>query len=116
MVDDEPMRPYFKDMSTLCSGKSTSSRGAGTVSQVRVFVFPLRQARQQLDTNLSYLRFTPGLSFEPGFDLAPPETFMIPNQRMLCLLGGAQQVVQDKGRMVRVASTFIHRCSFTFVQ
>ena len=119
MVDDEPMRPYSKDMSTLYSGQCTSSRDAGAIPQFRIFVFPLRQARQQLDTNLehfTYIHFTAGFSFKLGFDLAPPDIFMVPKQRMLCSLGGAHQLEQDRDRMARVASTFIHRCSFTFVQ
>ena len=119
MVDDEPMRPSYKDMSTLYSGQCTSSRDAGTVSQVRIFQLSLRQARQQLDTNFqhfTYLHFTAGFSFEPGFDLAPPDTFTVPKQRMLCSLGGTHQLEQDRDRMARVASTFIRRYSFPFVQ
>lgn len=53
MVDDEPMRPHSKDMSTLNSGQCTSFRDAGAVSQIRIIVFPLRQARRQLDLHIS---------------------------------------------------------------
>ena len=80
---------------------------------------PSDKLGSNFDTNLShftYLRFTPELSFERGFDLAPPDTFMVPNQRVLYLLGGAHQVVKARDRMARAASTFIYRCPFTFVQ